>query len=93
MEANVKRHRAIVRITYQFMQDLLFPEGTEILSIMADPQDIFGRGDFVCVIEHPDLPVNQLGEQLLTIRPEYRRHFDGIENEIATVTFEGWGIK
>ena len=87
-----ERHRAIVRISYEFLRNMLFPENTVILAVMNDAQDIFGRKDFVCVIEHPDLPVSIPGELLPSITPTYHREFHGFPKEIPIVTFEDWGI-
>lgn len=87
---STEKHRAIVRISYQFMRDILFPEGTEILAIVEDVQDIFGRQDFVCVVENPELPITKEGDNLLTITPSYIRHFIGVEGEIPTVIFDQW---
>ena len=86
------KHYAIVRISHELLRQILFPEGTKVLAMMQDVNDIFGREDFVCVVEHPDLPVHHIGNNLLSVSPIYRQNYNGGENEIATVTFEGWGI-
>ena len=86
----IERHRAIVRMSHELLRTMLFPEGTEILAVSMDLQDVFGRRDFVCVIEHPDLSAVKEGYELPEIKPSYRSHYTGIENEIPTVEFMGW---
>lgn len=94
MEENkIEHHRVIVRISYEFLRDILFPENTEILSIDASIQNVFGLRDFVCCIESPDLPVAIEGKLLPEAFPQYRRHYTGAENEIPTVEFEKWIIR
>ncbi|RPI21900.1 MAG: hypothetical protein EHM70_24480 [Chloroflexota bacterium] len=91
-EPRVEHHRALVRISHEFLRDLLFPEGSEVLAVMTDAQDIFGRGDFVCVVEHPNLPVSHPGMLLLTATPTYRALYEPENNQVRVVEFVDWGL-
>ena len=88
------RHRAIVRISHELLRQMLFPDGAKIIAVMLDTQDLFGRNDFVCVVEHPDLPITGFGEVLPDARPLYTQHCNGdIENEIPSIEFTDWGLR
>lgn len=94
MAAEKKKHnRAIVRISHEFLKDLLFPKDAEILMVSQDPNDIFGRGDFVMVVEHPDLPEIEIGMNIPVSEPRYIRIHSGVDNEVDIVQFDGWGIR
>ena len=92
MDENKVHHRAIVRISYEFLRRILFPEGTEILSITTDPNDIYGHQEFVCVIENPDLPVSSPGVALPVCTPTYHRLYSGKETEMDVIEFVDWGM-
>ena len=71
MGTNVERHRAIVKIPYEFLRGILFPEGTKILAIIDDPDNILGAENILCKIEHPNLPITKEGENYPVVEPSY----------------------
>lgn len=60
---------------------------------MIDANNIFGRRDFVVVVEHEELPTSLDGEVLLTVKPTYRRVDGENKNELDQIFFEDWGIR
>jgi len=92
METNVERHRAIIKVSGEFLGTLLFPEGTRILAVMVAPENFSTESiDILIKVEHPDLPVNEVGANYPIIAPSYIHHYTGVEGEIPTVTFDKWG--
>ena len=87
-------HKAIARISPDLFSAVFFPEGTRLLRIIEDYKNIFvNREPYILVlIEHPDLPITEEGISYPEIAPSYTQHYSGIEGEIPTVTFDGWGI-
>ena len=87
------KHRAVVRISHEFLRDILFPKGAKVLALAVDVQDVFGREDFVCVVEHPDLPPTKPGQKLPEAMPQYRRINHGDDQELDQVVFVDWGVE
>ena len=85
------KHRAIVKVSGEFLRSLLFPEGTRILAIIEAPENFSAKNvDILIKVEHPDLPIKREGENYPIIAPSYILHYSGIEGEIPAITFDKW---
>ncbi len=83
------KHRAIVRISYELLCDVFFPEGTKIFAVTH----VRDTPEFECMVEHPDLPGTNRRDDLPTICPNYRRvHERGDPHEMDRIEFTDWGL-
>jgi hypothetical protein len=64
-------HRAILRLTYTALEETLhLPEGARVVGLEHNP-DNFQLARIGLIVEHPDLPEWEPGEQPISVSIEY----------------------
>jgi hypothetical protein len=87
-------HRVIVHISNEFLNSLLFPDGTKIIKAFMDTSGICLRDNICMLVEHPDLPEIIDGVDIPRANPIYHKIYKGErDNEVDIVKFESWNIK